>query len=550
MRGNLENFAGVLHRNFHLCAICFLVLFAVPVVAALSLRPNFTATALVVIEPAPADLLEPGGLGPSTAPNTALVDGAVELMRSEPVLTRALALAAPVDLAKFASSLDFRTKVLAFFGSDRGEVISADTPDTQLLKLARNSININRRGLTPVIAISARSASPSFAARLANAVAQAHIELQWEAKAETLARAKTPVDAQLSEAEARLTLAEADENSSQRGDLQGQRDALQRRALELTMQAALQLPDARLAAPASVPVDANFPDLRNTALIAALFAGVIAIGVAFTADGWASGVRSTTELAALAGAPLAIAMPRLRNRRSDGTSHADQVVIAPLSPFSEAMRSLQLSLSRTLDGQTGCVIAVMSAGEGEGKTTTALGLARAFTASGQNVLLVDADVRSAALRQHLDVPSSRGFEAVLSGALALADIPTLVQRDPLSSLNVLINSGASTLPAEALFGAPTFGTLLHGARASFDVTVLDMPSFRWPADSAHILGHADAVVLVAGWGRAERRALQDMLAAIKASQQDRSLPVQPVLSMEPQALKWSLSLTQLSYAAR
>lgn len=87
MRGNLENFAGVLHRNFHLCAICFLVLFAVPVVAALSLRPNFTATALVVIEPAPADLLEPGGLGPSTAPNTALVDGAVELMRSEPVLT-------------------------------------------------------------------------------------------------------------------------------------------------------------------------------------------------------------------------------------------------------------------------------------------------------------------------------------------------------------------------------------------------------------------------------------------------------------------------------
>ncbi|KQN74984.1 hypothetical protein ASE94_01280 [Devosia sp. Leaf64] len=541
----------MLHRQFRLVALCFLVLFAVPVVAALALRPSFTAMALVLIEPAPSDLLEPGGLGPATAPNTAMVDGAVELMRSEPVLTRALALVAPVDPNAFSSSLDFRSKVLAFFGNARAEGPSADRPEAQVLKLARSAVTVNRRGLTPVIAISARSASPSFAARMANAMAQAHMELQWEAKAETLDRAKGLVDVQLSTAEARLIEAEADPDlAPQLATLRNQRDALQHRALELTMQAALQLPDARLAAPASIPVESSFPDVRNTALIAALFAAVTAIGIGFTADGWASGVRSTTEFATLVGAPLAIAMPRLRMRRSDGTSHADQVVTAPLSPFSEAMRSLQMHLTRSPDAQPSRVIAVMSAGEGEGKTTTALGVARAFVAAGQNVLLIDADVRSAALRQHLDVPSSRGFEAVLSGALGLADVPSLVQRDPLSALNVLINSGPSTLPAEAIFGTGILEKLLQSARSSFDVTVIDMPSFRWPADSSHILRHADAVVLVAGWGRAERRALEDMLVSIRASQGGRHIPVHPVLSMQPHTLKWSLSLTQLSYASR
>lgn len=558
--------------------------FLVPLITALALRPSFTATALLVVETAPADLLEPGGLEPPAAPSNALVDGAVELMRSEPVLKRALALVAPIDAANFTSSSAFRGRVLAFFGNSRASDELAPATETELFKLARGSVTINRRGLTPVIAVSVRSASPAFAALLANAVAEAHMERQWTAKGETLEKARALIEAQrvaagaaLLRGEGRVDLAlkaiesasagasEGDQtDDALRSDLRRQlanaeadvaalrlkSAALERRADELATQAVLQMPDARLAAPASAPTEASFPDVKTTAMVSALFATAIAFGAAFTADGWAAGVRSAPELAALVGAPMALSMPRIGARRHDGSSHADQVITAPLSPFSEAMRSLQLELARGFGAASGRVVSVMSAGPGEGKTTTALGLARACAAAGQNVLLLDADLRSAALRQHIDVPSARGLDHVLSGAASLADLSAFVQRDPLSMVTVLVNSGPSRLPAEALFGTPVFGSLLASARASFDVTVIDMPSFQWPADSRHILAHPDALVLVAGWGRAERGRLETMLAAIRQAQHGRSISLYPVLSMEPQAPRWPLGLNPLSYSAR
>lgn len=564
-REKLEFVAGVMQRQFRIVILCFAVFFVLPVLFTLALRPSFTATALLIIEPAPADIMAATSFDQPAAPNNALVDGAVEIMRSEPVLQRALSLAGPIDAEAFSSSFGFRTRVLAFFGSkpDASEMIATDGP--RLLKLARQAVSINRRGLTPVIAISARSVSPGFAARLANGVAEAHMELQWAAKAETLARAQSLIGVQLADARAAVIRAEqafdlavtrgkADDEvadlARQLETLRQEQTALEQRLKALGLQAALQMPDARLAAPAAVPIEASFPDTRSVALIAALFATAIALAAAFTADGWTSGVRSTVELAALAGVPLAIAMPRLTTRRNVGRSYADAVVSAPLSPLSEAMRRLQLGLGRSLEKPGGRIVAVMSAGEGEGKTTTALGLARSFALAGQQTLLIDADMRSTALRGHLDVPVSRGFEEVLAGRVALSELSSLVQRDPLSRLNVLVNAGPSALPAEMLFGGALFPAVLQGARTSFDVTILDMPSFRWPADSAHILSHVDGIVLVAGWGRAERASLEDMLVSIRGQQQGRAIAIQPVLSMQPQGLRWPLKLRALNYASR
>src|SRR5690606_12632515 len=133
-------------------------------------------------------------------------------------------------------------------------------------------------------------------------------------------------------------------------------------------------------------------------------AGLLGLGLALatvlTIDGFAHGLRSTTELAQVAGVASAIGVPRVAVRRLDGMSHADAVVREPISQFSESMRTLRVSVQRALPGVAqGRVVVVTSANEGEGKTTVALGLARAFEAAGQTVLLIDADVRSAALHR-------------------------------------------------------------------------------------------------------------------------------------------------------
>jgi Mrp family chromosome partitioning ATPase len=525
------------------------------------LRPVYTATALMIVEPAAGSLLE-GGAPVTDLPGNAAVDGVVEIMRSEPVLTRAMEMAEPFALTDLPSGFDLKPGFLGFFRIAPEALEMDETGRAQALKLVRNSVSINRRGLTPVVAISARASEADLAARLANAVGEAQISLSLAAKTENLHKARGLIDGQIEAARAgvqRLTgmldgfdltrgadIAEAEQDL---GMARRQLARLLERAHELDELAGLQMPDARLAAPASVPLEASFPDIRTTLAIAGLFGLVSALALAFTLDGFASGVRSTTELAEAVGVPAAVAMPRVSMLRFDGTSHADQVITAPLSPFSEGMRTLQVNLQRHLTAGAGQVIFVLSPGDGEGKTTTALGLARAFDAAGRGVLLLDADVRSAALRRHVDVPLSGGFEQVLAGQLDIGRLAGLVRRDPLSRLSVLVNSDRSAAPAEALFGGPTFAGVLRSLRASYDITIVDMPSLHWSAEAAYLLPHADAVVMVASWGKTERTHLREALATIRQAH-PAPLPLVPVLSLQPEAIRWRSPRYEPGYSSR
>ena len=622
------------HARLIVFSFALIVISAFCVVSAL--RPVFSVTALLVVEPARGDLLGASvGLPSDQPPGNATVDGAVEILRSEPVLRRALALVEPFERGDFSVSGDLRPGFLAFFRMAAEPLDEGEAGRAQALKLLRSAITINRRGLTPVIAITARATSPEFAARLANAVAEAQIELQLAVKAEAIGQAQALVDVQLesaltelawdeaadsevlgevadtlndggaqpevarlrqalAEAEAALlavgptgVVAEgmtqalaaekhrsadylrdelraillasglpADVEARLRGIQEGAALAHQRyellleRSTTLRQQALLQLPDARLAAPASAPSEAVFPEMKTTLAIAALLGLAVSLALAFTLDGLASGVRSTNELAEAMGVSAAIAVPRLDVMRFDGTSHADQVVKAPLSAFSESMRTLQVGLHRSLDpAGGGQMVFVLSASEGEGKTTTALGLARAFAATGQRVLLLDADVRTAALHRHVDVPLSGGFEQVLAGEVEVARIASMLRRDPLSNLSVLLNSGRSDVPAERLFGGPVFASVLRGVRASFDMTIVDMPSLTWSAELAHILPHADAAVVVASWGRTERCKLHDLLRAIRQAH-PAPMPIMPVLALQPVALRWPAPRYEVGYSAR
>ncbi|MBO9589012.1 Wzz/FepE/Etk N-terminal domain-containing protein [Devosia sp.] len=573
-RAEAEAFLGVLVRHGRLIVFITLVAILGALFATSALRPIYTATALLVVEPAPNNLLASGSGPLGETPNSGAVDGMVEIMRSDPVMLRAMELASPFELADFSSGFDLQPMFLGFFRIAAEPLAEGEAGRAQVLGLMRNSVSINRRGLTPIIAIRANATSPEFAARLANALGEAHIALEVAAKSENLRKARDLIEGQvetarghvlaLSAALGSLKGASATAPSGISVDFQSQivataqslelaRNQYQRllqRSGELEEQAELQLPDARLVAPASPPSDAGFPDMKTTLTVAALLGVVVALALAFTFDGLASGVRSTDELAEAIGVPAAVAMPRLSASRFDGTSHADNVITAPLSPFSEGMRTLQVNLQRSLVSEPGGqVVFVLSAGDGEGKTTTALGLARAFDAAGRSVLLLDADVRSAALHRHVDVPLAGGFEQVLAGDVDIRQLASMVRKDPLSNLSVLVNSDRSVVPAEVLFGGPTFANVLRGVRASYDITIVDMPSLHWSAEAAYILPHADAVVLVASWGKTERAKLREALVAIRQAH-PLPVPLVPVLALQPNVLRWPAPRYEPGYSSR
>ncbi|RYI03216.1 MAG: hypothetical protein EON48_16060, partial [Acetobacteraceae bacterium] len=113
--------------------IVFVTLVAVlgALFAASVLRPIYTATALLVVEPASGNLLVSGSLPQAEAVTTGAIDGIVEIMRSDPVLQRAVELAGPFELADFSSGFDLQPIFLGFFRIDAQPLAEGDAGRAQ-----------------------------------------------------------------------------------------------------------------------------------------------------------------------------------------------------------------------------------------------------------------------------------------------------------------------------------------------------------------------------------------------------------------------------------
>jgi polysaccharide biosynthesis transport protein len=85
-----------------------------------------------------------------------------------------------------------------------------------------------------------------------------------------------------------------------------------------------------------------------------------------------------------------------------------------MSPYSESFRKLRASIDMgaEFDGilrDEALVVLVCSALQAEGKTTSAISLARTYALSGANTLLIDADLRKPNVERTTGCRSEVGF---------------------------------------------------------------------------------------------------------------------------------------------
>src|SRR5690606_1899754 len=140
----------------------------------------------------------------------------------------------------------------------------------------------------------------------------------------------------------------------------------------------------------------------------------------------------------------------------------------------------------------GAVIMVTSALAGEGKTTVALSLARAYALSGRSVILLDCDMRKPALHSHLGVTDSTGLVDVLTVKVTDSDLSRILVDDPRSDVTSIGGSRRAGLPTDQLFATRSFGQIIESARASFDYVVIDAPPIEPVVDGMYLARHADA----------------------------------------------------------
>ena len=140
----------------------------------------------------------------------------------------------------------------------------------------------------------------------------------------------------------------------------------------------------------------------------------------------------------------------------------------------------------------------------EGKTTAACYLAEAAATAGNNVLLVEADMRRRSLANMLDLHPQSGIVSVLMGTVKLADaiVPT--------SVNGLyfLDAEPSVPNAADLLASKRMAKLNEHLASQFDYVIYDTPPVGTFIDAA-ILGRiVDGAILVVRPGKVKRQELQ------------------------------------------
>lgn len=269
----------------------------------------------------------------------------------------------------------------------------------------------------------------------------------------------------------------------------------------------LQVADARVVSEALPPISASSPRtnlILALALVAALFIG---FGLALLNEYYVGGVTSPVQLRNILQAPVPTAIPAMTGEKE--TTIADEVVKSPMSPYAEGFRKLRSAVDlgiRRLHGdaqiserntdQRGQIVLICSALPGEGKSTSAIALARTYAQAGQRTLLIDCDLRRPSLANYVHVEGTTGLLQYLTSTEDPENLVIEPVLDPVSNLLIIPAGGRSNQPTDQLVNGARFRSLVRVARQSFDVIVMDSPPILPVVDTRYLAPHADAVIQV------------------------------------------------------
>jgi capsular exopolysaccharide synthesis family protein len=171
----------------------------------------------------------------------------------------------------------------------------------------------------------------------------------------------------------------------------------------------------------------------------------------------------------------------------------------PDIPISEDYRTVRTSilLSHETPPKT---ILVTSALTQEGKTTSVANLAVSFSQLGENVLIIEADLRRPKLHRVFDVRNIKGLSGFLTGQHAMKEA---VQKTSIENIWFVPGGPIPPNPSE-LLNSKRMKDMLAEVRQLFDVVFLDSPPVLAVIDPVITAALVDGTVLVVQAGKTSR----------------------------------------------
>ena len=177
----------------------------------------------------------------------------------------------------------------------------------------------------------------------------------------------------------------------------------------------------------------------------------------------------------------------------------------PLSPISEAYRTLRINLQFATLGVQLRTLLVTSAGAGEGKSTTLANLAVTVAQTEQSVVVVDCDLRRPGLHKLFGLSNELGLTTMMADDQALDEPP--LQPTEVDGLRLLASGPLPARPPD-LLGSRRMDRVIERLLGEADLVILDAPPIMAATDALVLSTKVDGVLLVASAGTTKREQAQ------------------------------------------
>ena len=257
---------------------------------------------------------------------------------------------------------------------------------------------------------------------------------------------------------------------------------------------------------ATPPTSPSSPRTTRNTVLGALIGLALAFLAAALIELADRRFRTVAAIERAGGTPVLSTIPRTAFKPGRNADQAAEATFARLRA-----RLVNLENERPIS-----TLIVVSAAVEEGKTLVSTNLAEALARAGNDVLVLDADLRRPRLAERVKVEPAPDFAAALTGGTPLE--PALVEA-PLAEpsygrLRVLASGKAPATPSELLESGEMLRTLDRLKELS-DIVVIDSSPLLAVPDAVSLLPVVDGVLLVVRLGRTRSDLFRETLGQIR-----------------------------------
>lgn len=266
-------------------------------------------------------------------------------------------------------------------------------------------------------------------------------------------------------------------------------DTFMNRLKETAATSDLETANARIVDQAVVPIEPVKPKKTLIVAIAGLLALMVGVGLALLLEALNNTFKSTEDVETKLNLPVLGILPLVK-----GQARAQVAKLFHTNTdkgFAESVRTIRTGLVLSSMDEPHKRIVVTSSIPGEGKSSVSANLAFALGQMGDEVLLIDADMRRPTLAKNFEMPvGTPGLANLIAGTAKLDECIRHVEGIDMLS--------AGTVPPNPLelLSSPRFAEVMDALGARYKHIIIDSPPTQAVSDAVVLGTLADALIYV------------------------------------------------------